>query len=99
MNKAGEQFKHAMFIYMSNFMNNKLVPDTYDYTKLFGLWKGKGSKLDLKNDTLHTRERMGRKILGGTSFRKNESTHNKALPKNANRGNERKFKLRTPNSS
>ena len=28
-------------------MNNELVPDTYDYTKLFGLWKGKGSKLDL----------------------------------------------------
>ena len=28
-------------------MNNELVPDKYDYTKLFGLWKGKGSKLDL----------------------------------------------------
>ena len=24
-----------------------MVPDTYDYTKLFSLWKGKGSKLDL----------------------------------------------------
>ena len=47
INKAGEQFKHAMFVYMSHFMNNELVPDTYDYTKLFGLWKGKGSKLDL----------------------------------------------------
>ena len=23
-----------------------MVPDIYDYTKLFGLWKGKGSKLD-----------------------------------------------------
>ena len=32
---------------MSHFMNNELVPDTYDYTKNFGLWKGKGSKLDL----------------------------------------------------
>ena len=28
-------------------MAKKLVPDTYDYTKLFRLWKGKGNKLDL----------------------------------------------------
>ena len=28
-------------------MDNELVPDTYDYTKLFRLWKGKGIKLDL----------------------------------------------------
>ena len=45
INKAGELFKQAMFKHMSNFMNNELVPDTYDYTTLFGLWKG--SKLDL----------------------------------------------------
>ena len=32
---------------MSHLMNNELVPDTYDYTTLFGLWKGKGNKLDL----------------------------------------------------
>ena len=36
INKAGEQFKYAMFIYMSHLMNNELVPDTYDYTT----WKG-----------------------------------------------------------
>ena len=24
-----------------------MVPDTNNYTKLFGLWKGKGNKLDL----------------------------------------------------
>ena len=47
INKAGEGFKYAMYIYMSHLMNNELVPDTYDYTTLFGLWKGKGSKLDL----------------------------------------------------
>ena len=47
INKAGELFKQAMFTYFSHFMNNELVPDTYGYTTLFGLWKGKGSKLDL----------------------------------------------------
>ena len=47
INKAGEGFKYAMYIYMSHLMNNELVPDTYDYTTLFGLWGGKGSKLDL----------------------------------------------------
>ena len=45
--KAGQYFQDAMYIYMADFMDNKLVPDTYHYTKLFGLWKGKGSKLDL----------------------------------------------------
>ena len=38
INKASEEFQDAIYVYM---------PDTYDYTKLFGLWKGKGSKLDL----------------------------------------------------
>ena len=36
-----------MYICMVDFMDNELVPDTYDYTKLFGLWICKGSKLDL----------------------------------------------------
>ena len=42
--KAGQYFQDAMYIYMADFMDNELVPDTYDYTKLFGLWIGKGSK-------------------------------------------------------
>ena len=36
-----------MFIYMADFMAQEMVPETYDYTKLFGLWKGNGNKLDL----------------------------------------------------
>ena len=64
INKAGELFKQAMFTYMSHFMNNELVPDTYDYKTLFGLWKGKGSKLDL--NMVHTWKGMGRKIPRST---------------------------------
>ena len=45
--KCGELFQDAMFIYMADFMAQEIVPDTYDDTKLFGLWKGKGNKLDL----------------------------------------------------
>ena len=45
--KEGQYFQDAMYIYMADFMGNELVPETYDYTKLFGLWKGKGSKLVL----------------------------------------------------
>ena len=33
--KAGQYFQDAMYIYMADFMNNEMVPDTYDYTKLF----------------------------------------------------------------
>ena len=32
---------------MSEFMSQEMVPDIYHYTKLVGLWKGKGCKLDL----------------------------------------------------
>ena len=39
--------KTPCFIYKADFMTQEMVPDTYDYTKLFGLWKGKGNKLDL----------------------------------------------------
>ena len=45
--KAGMDFQDVIFDYMADFIFNEMVPDTYDYTKLFGLWKGKGSKLDL----------------------------------------------------
>ena len=37
INKAGTYFQDAMFIYMADFMAQEMVPDTYDYTKLFGL--------------------------------------------------------------
>ena len=36
-----------MFKYYELLINQELVPETYNYTKLFGLWKGKGSELDL----------------------------------------------------
>ena len=36
-----------MFRHMNKVGQDFLVPDTYDYSKLFGLWKGKGSKLNL----------------------------------------------------
>ena len=36
-----------MFKYCEPLINLEQVPETYKYTKLFGLWKGKGSELDL----------------------------------------------------
>ena len=45
--KAGEQFQLAMDKYYKPLVNLEQVPETYNYTKLFGLWKGKGSELDL----------------------------------------------------
>ena len=39
--------KPAMFKYYEPLINQEQVPKTYNYTKLFGLWKGKGSELDL----------------------------------------------------
>ena len=45
--RAGEKFQQAMFKYYEPLVNLEQVPETYNYTKLFGLWKGKGSELDL----------------------------------------------------
>ena len=45
--KAGEKFQLAMFKYYEPLINQELVPENYNHTKLFGLWKGKGSELDL----------------------------------------------------
>ena len=36
-----------MFLYMADFMAQEMVPYKHEYTKLIGLWKGKGNKLDL----------------------------------------------------
>ena len=36
-----------MFDYLADFIFYEMVPDTNDYANNFGLWKGKGSKLDL----------------------------------------------------
>ena len=47
IDKAGQDLLKVMLIHMADFMSQEMVPDTYDYTKLVGLWKGKGSKLDL----------------------------------------------------
>ena len=53
---AAMDFQDAIFDYMANFLFNDMLPDTYDYTKLFGLWKGKGSKLDIKMSIFGTRD-------------------------------------------
>ena len=45
--QAGEQFQLAMYKYYEPLVNLELVPETYNYTKLFGLLEGKGSELDL----------------------------------------------------
>ena len=47
INKVGEEFKDAMFEYLADFILNEFVPETYDYTKLFVLWKQKGSELNV----------------------------------------------------
>ena len=56
INKAGQYFQDAMYIYMGDFMANEMVPDTYDtydYTKLFGLWNGKGKGKTTKISNLN----------------------------------------------
>ena len=47
LTKAGPDFQDPMFDYKSDFIFNKTVSDTSDYTELFGPSKGKRIKLDL----------------------------------------------------
>ena len=43
LTNAGMDFQDEMFDYMVEFIFIEMLPDTCDYTKLFGLWKGKGA--------------------------------------------------------
>ena len=42
-----EEFVDAMFECLADFIRNKFLPDTYDYTKLFRLWEKNGIEIDL----------------------------------------------------
>ena len=78
--KAGQYFQDAMYIYMADFMNNEMVPDTYDYTKIFGLWKGKGSKLDLNMTTYIHGKKWNAKFLEALVFERMKELITKHCP-------------------
>ena len=35
LDKAGEEFQDAMYVYMGGYMEQEMVPDTFDYTIFF----------------------------------------------------------------
>ena len=47
LNKAGEAYKEAMFVYMSKIIDNEDIPLEFSETRLIPIWKKKGSALDL----------------------------------------------------
>ena len=51
-NKAWQEFQHAMYVYISDFKEQEMVSDNYDYTKLFGLWKAE--QIIPKYDKIHS---------------------------------------------
>ena len=68
---------------MADFMVQKMMPDTYDYTKLFGLWKGNG--LDLyRMRYIHGKDRDA-KLIEALVSENNETIHRNKLPKYATR--------------
>ena len=57
INKAGEKFKDAMFKNFSDFIIDKTVPETFDYTLVYGCKK---EQTGPKHDVLHPWQRKGR---------------------------------------
>ena len=47
LNKAGDDYKDAIFKYMRRIINDENIPFQFSETTLFPIWKGKGSPLDL----------------------------------------------------
>ena len=47
LNKAGDKYKDAIFKYMKRIIDEEDVPFQFSETTLIGIWKGKGSPLDL----------------------------------------------------
>ena len=78
-------------MYMADFMAQEMVPDTYDYTKLFGLWNGKGNKLYLNMTRYVNGKEWDAKSLEALGSERMKP------PQYANRGNERKLQFRTSN--
>ena len=66
-----------------------MAPDTYDYTKLFGLWKGKGSKLDLNMTRYIHGKDWDAKFLEAVVSERMKPFILKKLPAHAIRGNDR----------
>ena len=79
INKSGTQFQDAIFIYIADFMAQEMVQDTYDYTKLIGLYKGKGSILDLNMTRYIHGKDLDAKFLEA-SLRKKETFITKNCP-------------------
>ena len=44
---AGKAFQYTKFRYSRPLLNQEQVPETYNFTKLFSLWKSKASELNL----------------------------------------------------
>ena len=49
LNKAGTEYKNAIFRLMKRLIEKEEIPSQYEYTSLSQIWKKKGSALDLNN--------------------------------------------------
>ena len=80
-------------------MFQEIVPNTYDFTKLFALWKDKGSKLYLSMMRYIHRKDWDAKLLEALASERMKPYIIKNCPKCANRGNKKNLKHRALNSS
>ena len=47
LTKAGPKFKGAFYYYAARIISTEDIPDKFDITRLFPIWKRKGRALDL----------------------------------------------------
>ncbi len=47
LNKAGDRYKEAIYLYMKRILKEEAVPTEFHMTWLTAIWKRKGSALDL----------------------------------------------------
>ena len=47
LNKAGDRYKEAIYLYMKRIFKQEEVPTEFQLTWLIAIWKRKGSALDL----------------------------------------------------
>ena len=47
--RSGPAFKDAIFLFMKKMIATETIPNSFCYTTLIQIWKGKGSALDLNN--------------------------------------------------
>ena len=67
LNKAGREYKVAIFHFMRRILKEEVIPYSFRKTWLLGIWKRKRLSIGFKYDEVCSFKRLGGEIVRSTS--------------------------------